>query len=116
MHTADLASEEGGSPVQLQAWSTFSDISTDDTPVLPPWNKAHRGSAAGARDEKGRTPLHYACYTGDVKRTQLLCQMRADPEARDDKVRLRRTLYWIHPSTFKKSVYCLRWCSGIDAF
>lgn len=104
MQTADLASEDGGSPVQLQACSTFSDPSTDDAPVLPPWDKAHRGSAAG--DEKGRTPLHYACYTGDVKKTQLLCRMGADPEARDDKVRLRCTPHCVHNMDSPSDNYC----------
>lgn len=96
MHTTDLASEEVRSPVLLQACATFSDPSTDDTPVLPPWNKAHHGPAVGARDDKGRTPLHYACYTGDVKKTRFLSQMGADHEARDYKVRLRCTLHDVH--------------------
>lgn len=39
-------------------------------------------------DEGGRTPLHHACRGDDVSLVRLLCQARADPDARDFQARV----------------------------
>ncbi|MBN9518156.1 ankyrin repeat domain-containing protein [bacterium] len=54
------------------------------------------GADPNARNDDGRTPLHYACDIGsrDVELVRLLLQHGADPNARDNRQRTPMSLAW----------------------